>query len=125
MTAQTLTLVHNDSSHADYVPSSLTPAIPAALICDSFLLRSGLQSILRKTALAIAEATAVTGPKRLQYCALNTALVIIEATHNTSRVLEVIRQVRERSPETKVVALADRFDLDFVRLGREAGVNGF
>jgi two-component system nitrate/nitrite response regulator NarL len=125
MTAQTLTLVHDNSSHIDYPSSSLTPAIPTALICDSFLLRSGLQHILRDTPFAIAEAASVTGPKRLQYCAHNTALVIIEASQNTIRVLEVIRQVQERSPETRIVALADQFDLGFVRTAHEAGVSGF
>ncbi|WP_457093987.1 LuxR C-terminal-related transcriptional regulator [Microvirga sp. P5_D2] len=125
MTAQTLTLADDTTSHTEYTSSSFTPAIPVALICDSFLLRSGLQQILRNTQFAIAEAASTTGRKRLQYCALNTALIIVEATHNTSRVLEVIRQVRERSLETRVVALADQFDLDFVLSGHEAGVKGF
>jgi two-component system, NarL family, nitrate/nitrite response regulator NarL len=125
MTAQTLTLVRNTSSHTDYRSSSLNPAIPTALICDSFLLRSGLQHILQDTPFAIAEAASAMGPKRLQYCALNTALVLIEATQNTGRVLEVIKQVRERSPETRIIALADQFDLGFVRTAYEAGVSGF
>ena len=125
MTAQTLTLVHNTSSDAVTPSCTLAPAIPTALICDSFLLRSGLESILRQTPFAITEAASVTGPKRLQYCALNTALVIIEASQNTSRVLEVIRQVKERSPETRIMALADQFDLGFVQMAHETGVTGF
>jgi two-component system, NarL family, nitrate/nitrite response regulator NarL len=125
MTAQTLTLVHNDSSHTDHTSSSLTPTIPTALIADSALLRMGLQHILRDTPFTIAEAASVTGPKRLYYCAHDTALVIIEVSQNTGRVLEVIRQVRERSPETRIVALADQFDLGFVQTAHEAGVTGF
>jgi two-component system nitrate/nitrite response regulator NarL len=125
MTTQTLTLVHNDSSPGDCVSSNPIPAIQVALICDSFLLRSGLQHILRNTPFAIAEAVSTIGPKRLQYCSLDTALLIIEASQNTGRVLEVVRQVREQSPETRVVALAHQFDLDFVRSGHDAGVNGF
>ena len=125
MTAQTLTLVDDCSSDTDFPSSRLTPAIPTALVCDSSLLRTGLQHILQATPFAIAEAASVTGPKRLQYCSPVIALLIIEASQNTGRVLEVIRQVRERTPNTRVVALADRFDLGFVLLGREAGVNGF
>jgi two-component system nitrate/nitrite response regulator NarL len=125
MTAQTLTLIDDRSSDTDFPSSSLTPAAPTVLVCDSGLLRTGLQHILRDTPFAIAEATSVTGPKQLQYCSPGTALLIIEASQNTGRVLEVIRQVRERTPSTRVVALADQFDLDFVLLGREAGVNGF
>ncbi|MPR29784.1 response regulator transcription factor, partial [Microvirga tunisiensis] len=125
MTAQTLTLVHNISPDTVTPSRSLGPAIPTALICDSFLLRSGLENILRETPFAIAEAASVTGPKRLYHCAVNTALMIIDATQNTGRVLEVVRQVRERSPETRIVALADQFDLSFVRTAHEAGVTGF
>lgn len=125
MTAQTLTLVHNDSSHAEYASHDLTPAIAVALICDSLLLRSGLQHILRNSPFAIANVAPVTGPKRLQYCVLDTALLLIEASRNTSRVLEVVKQVREQSPDIRVVALADQFDLNFIMSGYEAGVNGF
>ena len=125
MTAQTLTLIDDRSSDTDFPSSSLTPAIPTALLCDSALLRTGLQHLLRDTPLAIAEAASVTGPKRLQYCSPGTALLIIEASQNTGRVLEVVQQVRERTPDTRVVALADQFDLGFVRVAHEAGVNGF
>jgi two-component system nitrate/nitrite response regulator NarL len=125
MTAQTLTLVQNTSSDTVTPSRSLAPAIPTALISDSALLRSGLQHILQDTPFAIAEAACVTGPKRLDHCAVNTALMIIDASQNTGRVLEVIRQVQERSPETRIVALADQFDLGFVRMAHEAGVTGF
>jgi two-component system, NarL family, nitrate/nitrite response regulator NarL len=125
MTAQTIPFVPTQPDWTDHQPQGLAPTLPTALFCDSFLLRSGLQHILRDTPLAIAEAGSVTGPRRLYYCAPSTALVIIEATQNTDRVLEVVRQVRERSPETRIVALADQFDLGFVRVAHEVGVNGF
>ncbi|MGF9764212.1 response regulator transcription factor [Microvirga sp. 0TCS3.31] len=125
MTAQTLTLVQNTSSDTVTPSRNIAPAIPTALISDSALLRSGLQHILQDTPFAIAEAASVTGPKRLDHCAVNTALMIIDASQNTGRVLEVIRQVQERSPETRIVALADQFDFGFVRTAHEAGVTGF
>jgi two-component system nitrate/nitrite response regulator NarL len=52
-------------------------------------------------------------------------LLIIEASQNTGRVLEVVRQMGEQSPETRIVALADQFDLGFVQTAHEVGVNGF
>jgi two-component system, NarL family, nitrate/nitrite response regulator NarL len=125
MTAQTLTLVHDRSLDADTPSTRFTPAIATALICDNPLLRSGLQHILRDTPFAVVEAASVTGPKRLQHCAVDTALMIIEASQNTGRVLEVIQEVRAQSPETRIVALADQFDLSFVRVAHEAGVTGF
>jgi two-component system nitrate/nitrite response regulator NarL len=125
MTAQALTLVHNTSSDIVTPSRSPVPAVQTALISDSALLRSGLQHILKDTPFAIAEAASVTGPRRLHHCAVNTALMIIEASQNTGHVLEVVRQVRERSPETRIVALADQFDLGFVRTAHQAGVTGF
>src|SRR4051794_29235876 len=121
MTTQTIPFVPSQLDWTDQQPQRLAPAIPTALFCDNFLFQSGLQHILRDTPFAIAEAVSAAGPKRFYYCALNTALVIIEATQNTGRVLEVVRQVRERSPETRIVALADRFDHDFVRVAHEVG----
>ena len=125
MTAQTFTLVHDRLVHADLPSGSLTATISTALISDSLLLRSGFEHILRDAPFAIGEVASPTGPKRLEYCALSTALVIIEASQNTDRELEVVKQVRERSPGARIVALADQFDLRFVRLAHEAGVKGF
>jgi two-component system, NarL family, nitrate/nitrite response regulator NarL len=125
MTAQTLTLVHDRSSDADTSSSSHTPTIPTALICDNFLLRSGLQNILRGTSFALVEAAPATGHRGLQQLASEPALVVVDAHQTTGRVLEVIRQTREHFPQARIVALAEQFDLSFVRSGHEAGVNGF
>ncbi|MBD2749518.1 response regulator transcription factor [Microvirga sp. BT688] len=51
--------------------------------------------------------------------------MIIEASQNTGRVLEVIKEVRAQSPDTRIVALADQFDLSFVQTAHEMGVTGF
>jgi two-component system nitrate/nitrite response regulator NarL len=118
MTAQTLTLVHDHTFQSG-------PTVATALICDSFLLRSALENILRDTPFAISETASVTGPRRVYHCAVNTALMIIEASQNTGRVIEVIKQVKGLSPETQIVALADQFNLSFVQTAHEAGVTGF
>jgi two-component system, NarL family, nitrate/nitrite response regulator NarL len=125
VTTRTLTLVHNRSSRTDTLSNSLIPEIPTALICDNSLLRSGLQQMLAESLFVIADAPAAATPGRLHQFAPEPALVIIEASQTISRVLEIVRQVRERSPETRIVALADRFDLSFVRSGHEAGLDGF
>jgi two-component system nitrate/nitrite response regulator NarL len=125
MAAQTLTLVHDRSSDTDSLSSSLTPAIPTVLICDNSLLRSGLQQILAGSSFVIAEAASVAGSKRFQRLVPEAALVLIEASRNTGRVLEIVRQVRDQAPEARIVVLADEYDLDFLRLGHKAGVDGF
>jgi len=125
MTAQTLTLVPDRSSDTASTPRSLSPIIPTALITDSPRLRSGLQHILQGTQFDLTDAVSAAGSRRLRYFSPKPALVIVEVNQNTGRLHEIVKQVRERSPETRVVTLADQFDLEMVRLGYEAGVNGF
>ena len=125
MTARTLTHVHDCSSETDFPSRRLTPTIPTALICDSALLRSALQHILRDTPFAIAEATSVAGPRRFQSLAQKAALVLVEASQNAGRVLDIVRQVRNQTPEARIVVLVDQYDLDFMRAGHEAGASGF
>ncbi len=125
MTAQTLTLVHERSSDPDLPSGNLIPAISTALICDSFLLQSGLQNILQGTLFALTEAASAPVSGRLHPRGSQPALVLIEAKQNASRWVEAVRQVKERFPQARIVALADQFDLSVVRLGHAAGVNGF
>ena len=105
--------------------TSLHPAVSTALICDNFLLRSGLQTILRGTSFAPVEAASATGQRGLQHLASKPALILIDAHQTTGHMLEVIKQAKEHFPQARIVALADQFDLGFVRSGHAAGVDGF
>ncbi len=119
MTVQTPTIVRDRLTQTGHPTRNLVSAIPTALISDSLLLRSGLQHILQGTPFALLD------PARCQDPAVEPALVIIEANQNTDRVLQTARQVREQFPAVRIVALADQFDLGFVRVGHDAGLNGF
>ena len=99
--------------------------VATALICQSSLLRSGLQQILRGSVFVVAEADAATNSRMIQDAAPEPALVIIEANQDTSRMLEAVRAAKQQSPEVRVVVLTNQFDLGFVRIGHEAGVDGF
>ena len=125
MTARTFTLEHNCSSDTASTSGSLIPIIPTALISDNPLLRSKLQHILQGTQFALTDAVSAVGPRPLQYFSSGPALVIVETDQNTGRLLEIVKQVRELSPETRIVAIADQFDLRLVRLGHDAGINSF
>jgi two-component system, NarL family, nitrate/nitrite response regulator NarL len=125
MTAQTLTLVHDRPLDMDAPSISPNPAVPTALICDNFHLRSGLQNILLGASFSLIEAQSATGTGRVQHPALDPALILVDAHQNTGHLLEIIRQMREHFPQARIVALADQFNLSFVRSGHEAGVNGF
>jgi two-component system, NarL family, nitrate/nitrite response regulator NarL len=123
MTAQTLTLVHYRSLDIDAPPTVLTAAVSTALICDNFFLRSGLRQILQHTPFDLATATSETALRHHE--ASKPALILIDASQNSGHLLEVIKQAKEHFPQARIVALADEFDLSFVRSGYEAGVNGF
>jgi len=125
MSAQMLTLTPNYPSQPAYPSMDMALSVPTALICDNALLRSGLQQILSGTPIAIAEAVSVTGPGRFQAVTPDTALALVEATQNPGRVLEIVREVRDQAPGARIVVLVDQYDLDFLKLGFEAGVNGF
>jgi two-component system nitrate/nitrite response regulator NarL len=99
--------------------------IAAALIGDNASLVSGLQQILQGTPFVLVEVASAEGSGRLRLLTTQPALVLIDASHGTNRVLEVVRQVRECSPEARIVALADQFDFGLVRLWHEAGADGF
>lgn len=125
MTAQRLTIIHDRSSRADDLSSIHEPAFRTALICDSPLLRSGLEHILQGTSFILAEAASAADPTRLLHPDPEPALVIMEANRSTHGVLQVAKQMKERFPNIRIVALADRFDLGFVLTGHAAGINGF
>lgn len=125
MTEQSIPSVPAQPSLLSHQTHRFATTIRTALIWDSLLLRSGLQYILQDTRFSITEAASVTGLRRLHYCAFNRDLVLIEANQNNRRVLKVVREVRDRSPETRIVTLADQFDSGFLRAAYEAGVSGF
>jgi two-component system nitrate/nitrite response regulator NarL len=126
----TLTLVQVRSSDRNTSSTIHTAAIPTALICDNFLMHSGLWAILQDTVFDLAVASSETGLASsetglLQGATLEPALILIDAQQTTSRMLEITRQMRQHFPRARIVALSDQFDLSFVQSGHAAGVNGF
>jgi two-component system nitrate/nitrite response regulator NarL len=101
------------------------PEVTTALICDTPLLRSGLQHILSGTPFVIAEDGHATAARVVSGEAREPALVILAVNQLSSRTPEMVQQVKERHPAARIVVLAEQFDLEFVRQGLEAGVNGF
>ena len=125
MAAQVISYVPNPVLGAVEQSDHPEPTVTTVLVCDNALLRIGLLDILRETPFAPAVATSISNLAVVQDMPLEPALVLIEASQNISCLLEVVRRVREQAPQARIVALADRFDLDLVRLSHEAGVNGF
>ncbi|WP_201865204.1 LuxR C-terminal-related transcriptional regulator [Microvirga soli] len=109
------------------LPQSGSPeaVVTTALVCNSSIVRSGLQQVLLGTPFVVAVSASPADPCKIYDTVSDPALVIIEATQNTGLMLEVVRQVTERSQGARIVVLADRLDLGFMRLAHEAGLDGF
>jgi two-component system nitrate/nitrite response regulator NarL len=125
MAEQVTPFIANQALRASHQSGHPAPTVTTVLLCDNSLLRSGLQSILRGGPFAPAATASTANATQVQDVASASALVLIDASQGISRLLEVVRQVREQSPKARIVALADRFDLDLVRLGHQAGVDSF
>jgi two-component system, NarL family, nitrate/nitrite response regulator NarL len=125
MAEQVTPFIASQALRASHQSGHPAPTVTTVLLCDNSLLRSGLQSILRGGPFAPAVTASTANATQVQDVASGSALVLIEASQSISHLLEVVRRVREQSPKARIVALADRFDLDFLRLGHQAGVDGF
>jgi two-component system, NarL family, nitrate/nitrite response regulator NarL len=125
MAEQVTPFIAHQALRASHPSGYPAPTGTTVLLCDNSLLRSGLQSILRGGPFAPAVTASTADATRVLDVASASALVLIDASQGVNRLLEVVRRVREQSPKARIVALADRFDLDLVRLGHQAGVDGF
>jgi len=122
MTAQRLA---TQLDQTDTTVSNSRPAVSTTLFCDKLLLRTELQHILSGIPLTIAEGFSAAWPTLVSRWTQEPALVIFAANQLPTDMLNMVQWTKERFPATRIVVLADRFDLSFVRRGRNVGVNGF
>ncbi len=125
MTAQSFEFPTTAIPQANDSSCDKEPEVTTALICDSPLLRSGLHHMLSGTPFMVAEEGPTTDPRLVSARAREPALVILAVNQLSSRTPEMVRQVKARHPAARIVVLSNHFDLEFVRQGLEAGVNGF
>jgi two-component system nitrate/nitrite response regulator NarL len=104
-------------SSTDGRSNGTEPDVITALICDTPLLRSGLQRVLSGTPFVIAEENPAT--------AREPALCILAVGQRSSRTPEMARQIKDSHPAARIVVLADHFEIDFFTKARAAGVDGF
>ncbi len=125
MTTQTSKLVPEPTLRTKDQASGLETTVATALICNNSLLHRGLQHILSGTSFAVVEEGPQPDPGLGSEKAQEPALVILAVSQLSSRTPEMVRQVKRRHPAARIVVLSNHFDLEFVRLGLDAGVNGF
>ncbi len=103
----------------------LGPEVATALICDTPLLRSGLQRLLSGTPFVLVEVGPAPDPRLGSDGAPGPALCILARNQLSSRTPEMIRQVKERHPAARIVLLADQIDSGAVTQACAEGANGF
>lgn len=97
--------------------------VKTALISDSCPICRGLRRILQGTRFNVVEEGPVQA--REGFPVSEADLFIVDANPPSNRVLEVVKRARQECPNAKIAVLGDQFDLSFVRMGHEAGVDVF
>ena len=95
------------------------------LICKNSLLREGLKYLLADTCFRVSD-TVFDEPlpwrPRLH---IQPALFVVDASNSAEKLIEIVRLLKERHGEARIVFIADHFEIDFMRVGLAAGVDGF
>ncbi len=113
--------------HAEHmsVDRSSSPQAETILLCKNSLISIGFKYLLDGTRFAISttaadETSVFTGGQNAI-----PALFIIDGSEMSSRIAEAARNLKGRLPEARIVVIAESFDVSFIKLTREAGVDGF
>jgi two-component system nitrate/nitrite response regulator NarL len=95
------------------------------LICKNPLLSMGLELLLADTCFAVSEIGSDEPPPRLPRLHVQPDLFIVDASPSSEELLATIKSLKVQHPKARIVVVADNFDTGFIRLGIDAGVDGF
>jgi two-component system nitrate/nitrite response regulator NarL len=95
------------------------------LICKNAVLRTGLKHLLADTCFAVSDIVFDEPPPWRPRLYIQPALFIVDASNPSEKLIEIVRLLKERQPEARVVFVAPHFETAFVQLGHAAGVDGF
>ena len=101
--------------HKDYL---------TVLICKNSLLSMGLELLLADTRFAVSEIGSDEPPPQRPRLHVRPDLFIVDGNLSSQELLTRIKLLKAQYPNAKIVVVADNFDINFVRLGIEAGVDG-
>jgi two-component system nitrate/nitrite response regulator NarL len=121
-------LVQFGSSRHAQVESAglgLTKDVSTVLICNNPLLALGLKHLLIGTEFVVSETAPIGGLMSINSSRPSPNLFIIDANGSTKEVIETVENLKGYYPKARIVLLADTFDLQVARFGRDAGVDGF
>ncbi|MBL0403774.1 response regulator transcription factor [Microvirga aerilata] len=95
------------------------------LISKNPLLSMGLELLLAHTRFAVSELGSDEPSSRRLRLHIQPDLFIVDASPSSEDLLTTIKLLKVQHPEARIAVVADNFDISFVRLGIDAGVDGF
>jgi two-component system nitrate/nitrite response regulator NarL len=109
--------------------ASLTPVnsqkTETILLCRNALISIGLKHLLEGTCFSVTGLASDEASFSDRYPNTAPDLFIIDGSDNPGHVIDTARTLKDRHPEARIALIADGFDLPFVKLARDAGVDGF
>lgn len=94
-------------------------------ICANPLLRIGLEKILADSDFAVWHEAVSNLSSLPQIPEEEPALFLVDGDRSHDGVVEIVKALRERSPDAKVIVLADQFDPRVIAEAWHAGAHGF
>jgi two-component system nitrate/nitrite response regulator NarL len=111
-----------ESASVTPVKSQKTETI---LLCRNALISIGLKHLLEGTCFSVTGLASDEASFSDRYPNTAPNLFIIDGSDNPGHVIDTARTLKDRHPEARIALIADGFDLPFVKLARDAGVDGF
>lgn len=100
------------------------PAI-AVIICKNLLLSIGMKHLLEGNSFSIT-ATVPDVANLSEHCSVaKPDLFIVDGSDTIEQTIEAVKHLKGTYPDVRIIVIAGTCDLNLVRLGRSAGVNGF
>jgi two-component system nitrate/nitrite response regulator NarL len=121
------TLKYIVGDHADNV--SMTPAnaqkSEIVLLCRNALISIGLRHLLEGTCFSVTGFASDEASFAHRYPNTSPNLFILDGSDAPGHIVDTAKTLKDRYPEARIAVIADGFDLAFVKLARNAGVDGF
>lgn len=95
------------------------------LICKNPLLSMGLELLLADTRFAVSEIGSDEPSPQRPRLHIQPDLFIVDGSPSSQELLTSIKLLKAQHPNARIVVVADKFDISFVRLGIEVGADGF
>jgi two-component system, NarL family, nitrate/nitrite response regulator NarL len=95
------------------------------LLSRNALISIGLKHLLEGTCFSVTCCASDEASFSNVYPNTSANLFILDGSDVSSRIAEAARNLKGRLPEARIAVIAESFDVSFIKLAREAGVDGF